>query len=90
MQLASSRRRIDRLDREIVRLLNERARESVLVGSLKRNLRLPVRCRERETAVFGNVEQTNAGPLADEELTRIFRQIIRCMRDLQKQLRAEL
>jgi chorismate mutase len=89
MQLANSRRRIDQLDRAIVRLLNERAREAALVGSLKRDLKLPVRCRERETAVFGNIVQSNLGPLTGEWLTRIYRQVIRSMRGLQNQFPTE-
>lgn len=61
MQLENARRRIDVLDRAIVRLLNERAKEAAPIGSLKRELHLPLRCRERENAVFQNVKKANKG-----------------------------
>jgi chorismate mutase len=89
MQLARSRRRIDQLDRAIVRLLNERAREAALAGSFKRDLKLPVYCREREATVFGNIKQANSGPLTEEALTRIYRQIVRSMRGVQNRFPTE-
>lgn len=84
MQMASSRRRIDQLDRAIVRLLNERAKEAALVGSLKRDLGLPVCCRERETAVLRNIEEANPGPLTNEGLLNIYRRVLASMRALQE------
>ncbi len=87
LQLAASRRRIDRLDREIVWLLNERAKAAVDVGIAKRDLALPVSCPEREAAVLRNIKQANLGPLADEQLARIYRQVTRSMHGLQMRLR---
>jgi chorismate mutase/prephenate dehydratase len=87
LQLTAARRRIDRLDHEIVWLLNERAKTVVDAGIAKRDLVLPVRCPGREAEVLRNIEQANLGPLTDEQLARIYRQVTRSMRGLQMRLR---
>ena len=87
LRLTAARRRIDRLDREIVWLLNERAKTAVDVGIAKRDLVLPVRCPEREDEVLSNIRQANLGPLPDEQLARIYRPVTRFMHGLQMRLR---
>lgn len=89
LTLARSRQRIDRLDREIVRLLNERAKAAQAAGTSKRKLGLPVRSAERERAVFRNIRSANVGPLPDRRLIEIYRQVIRLMQGLQKQTRVK-
>lgn len=84
IQLANARQRIDLLDRAIVRLLNERAKEAACVGSLKRELGLPLRCRDRENAVLQNVEDANGGPLTTEGFASIYRRVLTSMRVLQE------
>jgi chorismate mutase/prephenate dehydratase len=86
-QLAEARRRIDRLDHEIVWLLNERAKAAVDAGIAKRDLALPIFCPEREASVLSNIRQANLGPLADEQLARIYREVTRFMHGLQVRLR---
>jgi chorismate mutase/prephenate dehydratase len=87
MQLAAARRRIDRLDHEIVWLLNERAKATVDAGIAKRDLALPICCREREASVLSNIRKANRGPSTDKQLARIYRELTRFMHGLQMRLR---
>jgi chorismate mutase-like protein len=84
MTLEELRERIDVLDRQLVELLNERARAAQMVGHLKAATSLPVYEPNREKLVYANVRATNKGPLPDIELTHIYERIIDVMRALQR------
>jgi len=84
MDIAEWRRQIDELDRQIVRLISERARAAQAIGKLKNATDLPVYEPVRENVIFENVRKANAGPLPDIELTHIYERIIDVMRALQK------
>lgn len=84
MTLEELRQRIDVLDRQLVELLNERARAAQMVGHLKAATSLPVYEPNREKVVYANVRAANAGPLPDIELTHIYERIIDVMRALQR------
>ncbi len=72
MTLNDHRRRIDELDRELVRLLNRRAQMSIQLGQLKRDTGLPMRDEAREEAILRYVRRANPGPLDDQALGAIF------------------
>ena len=84
MTLEELRQRIDILDRQLVELLNERARAAQMVGHLKAATSLPVYEPNREKLVYANVRAANQGPLPDIELTHIYERIIDVMRALQR------
>ena len=84
MTLEELRQRIDILDRQLVELLNERARAAQRVGHLKAATSLPVYEPNREKVVYANVRAANTGPLPDIELTHIYERIIDVMRALQR------
>jgi len=84
MTLEELRKRIDELDRQLVELLNERARAAKMVGHLKVATSLPVYEPAREKVVYTNVRAANKGPLPDIELTHIYERIIDVMRALQR------
>jgi chorismate mutase len=84
MTLEELRERIDVLDRQLVELLNERARAAQMVGHLKAATSLPVYEPNREKLVYSNVREANKGPLPDMELTHIYERIIDVMRALQR------
>ena len=84
MTLEELRSRIDVLDRQLVELLNERARAAQMVGHLKAATSLPVYEPNREKVVYANVRAANQGPLPDLELTHIYERIIDVMRALQR------
>ncbi len=84
MTLEELRNRIDVLDRQLVELLNERARAALLIGHLKAATSLPVYEPAREKVIYSNVRANNKGPLPDIELTHIYERIIDVMRALQR------
>lgn len=84
MTLEELRSRIDVLDRQLVELLNERARAAQMVGHLKAATSLPVYEPNREKIVYANVRAANKGPLPDLELIHIYERIIDVMRALQR------
>ncbi|MCA1808554.1 MAG: chorismate mutase, partial [Lentisphaerae bacterium] len=70
------RRRIDRLDRELVELLNRRARVVLRIGEIKNTDSKDVYVPAREKEVLDNVLALNRGPLTDEALQAIYREIM--------------
>ncbi|MCC7157310.1 MAG: chorismate mutase [Bryobacterales bacterium] len=85
-QLACHRAEIDRLDLEILELLNARARVVEHIGAIKQEMTMPVYEPKREEAVFDNVIQRNRGPLPAESVRRLFERIIDEMRTLQREM----
>lgn len=84
MTLEELRSRIDELDRQLVELLNERARAAQMVGHLKAAISLPVYEPNREKIVYANVRGANKGPLPDKEFQHIYERILDVMRALQR------
>lgn len=77
------RRRIEDLDVELLRLLNERAAVSVQIGKLKVQNGLSIYDRCREETIYGYLAQHNQGPMKTSEINRIFCEIISVSRKLQ-------
>ncbi len=75
-ELQPLRERIDALDEQIVRLLNDRARVVVEVGRVKRQTNAPVYAPDREQAVLAKVRGMNAGPLPDRCLEAVYRELM--------------
>jgi chorismate mutase len=78
------RAEIDRIDDQIVRLLNERAEQVVYLAGIKAELGLPVYFPEREDEVLALVQASNRGPLSDEAIRRLFERIIDESRRLER------
>jgi chorismate mutase/prephenate dehydratase len=76
--LATARARIDAIDRQIQELIAERAEWARQVGRAKGPLKAAVDYYrpEREAQVLRRVVDRNRGPLADEVLVRLFREIM--------------
>ena len=90
MKVPRLRRRIDAIDREIVALLNRRAKLSLAVGRLKRARGLPLFHREREGEIARNVRRENRGPLTDGAIQHLFEELLRVTRvAVRRVLRAE-
>jgi len=84
MDISGWRKKIDELDKQIVRLISERAEAAQAIGELKREAQLPVYEPGREQAVFDHVRAINSGPLADGEMLHVYERIIDVMRTLQR------
>ena len=78
--LSEIRSHIDSIDDQLLQLLSERAQLAQLVGQSKRqqeNLTSAQLYRpERESQVLRRVIENNQGPLRDEEVARLFREIM--------------
>lgn len=75
-RLGAVRRRIDRIDERLLRLLNERARLALAIGRIKRRKKWPVYDARREAFVLGHVRQGNRGPLSGHAVAKIFKTIL--------------
>ncbi len=84
MTLKQLRKRIDSIDLRLLRLLNRRAVLSLEVGELKKKNGLPVFDGSREKLVLKRVIQKNKGLVSDAALRRIFSEVLRQSRRLQK------
>lgn len=78
VSLAELRTRIDSVDRQIQELIAERAGYARQVGIAKGPLKAAIDYYrpEREAQVLRAVVDRNAGPLSNEELLRVFREIM--------------
>jgi chorismate mutase/prephenate dehydratase len=72
------RKRIDDIDKRIQALINERARFAQKVGISKGELASAVDYYrpEREAVVLRTIKERNEGPMRDEEMLRLFREIM--------------
>ena len=70
------RRRIDTLDRRIVRLIDERTALALEIGELKRAAGAGVRDAQREEEVLERVAEANAGPFPRSALLSLYRRLI--------------
>ena len=86
MDITDWREKIDEIDRDLVRLLNERARCVMEIGRIKRDNKLPIQEPHREQQVLRNALVTSRGPLSSRAMERVFTQIIEEGRELQREL----
>lgn len=84
--LSAVRREIDAIDEEILELLNRRARVSRRVGRIKAGGSGQVFKPGREEKLLEKLARLNQGPLPDEHLRAIYREIISSSRSLQRTL----
>ena len=76
-ELEQLRGEIDALDERLVDLLNRRARLALDIAQVKQNNNEPQLYRpEREARVLDSVKAINKGPLPDEEITRLVREVM--------------
>lgn len=86
-RIASCRQQIDDTDRQIVALLNQRARIVAEVGRIKQEAHLPVTASAREQQVLDHIVQVGSpGPLPPDRLRRIYQTILREMRTWEEEL----
>ena len=86
MQIKSKRNEIDSLDKKIIKLLNKRACLSRKIGSIKKKLKKDIYAPDREKEIINNIKKINQGPLANESLGSIYREIMSSSFSLEKPL----
>ena len=86
-ELQALRAAIDAVDREIVELLNRRARLAQQVGELKHRADAPVYRPEREAQIMARLREVNPGPLSGDAIEAIWREVVSACRELERRLR---
>ncbi len=90
-QLKGLRQRIDHLDDRILKLINERAKCALQVAEVKQQSAGdtdPVYYRpEREAQVLRNIARQNPGPLSNEKVVEVYRQIMSACLALEEPLK---
>jgi len=77
---------IEDLDAALLKLLNQRASVSTEIGKLKVKSGLSIYDHRREASIFKYLAEQNQGPLNNQEINRIFSEIISVSRRLQSNI----
>ncbi len=80
------RQKIDSLDGQILRLLNQRAQIVLEIGKVKEQLRKEPFNLRREMEILRRLEEENPGPFPHKAVPVIFREIISACRSLEVEL----
>ena len=86
MNIPAHRKAIDKHDAQIIKLLNERTRHVLAIGEIKHKAGQEVYAPHRERAVLNRVCRLNPGPITDESLRAIYREIMSSALSLEKSL----
>ncbi len=86
MNIPEHRKAIDHLDAQIVRLLNERTKHVLAIGEIKLRAGEEIYAPHRELAVFERVCKLNRGPITDDSLRSVYREVMSSALSLEKRL----
>src|SRR5438046_7429483 len=86
MTIPEHRKSIDKLDGHIVKLLNERTRHVLAIGEIKLKAGEEIYAPHRESAVLQRICRRNQGPVTNESLRAIYREIMSSALSLEKSL----
>lgn len=86
MHIPEHRKAIDRLDTQIVRLLNERTQHVLAIGEIKRKAGQEFYAPHRERAVLNRVARRNAGPMTNAHVQAVYREIMSAALSLEKSM----
>ncbi len=86
MSLPEHRKAIDKLDAQIVRLLNDRTRHVLAIGEIKLKAGEEIYAPHRERAVLRRISRLNGGPMTDEQLGAVYREVMSSALALEKSL----
>lgn len=86
MTIPEHRQAIDRLDAQIVKLLNERTQHVLAIGAIKLKAGEEIYAPHRERAVLNRLCRLSQGPLTGESLRAIYREIMSASLALEKSL----
>ena len=86
MNIPEHRKAIDRLDAQLIRLLNDRTRHILAVGEIKKKAGEEIYAPHRERAVLNRICRLNQGPITNDSLKAIYREIMSSALSLEKSL----
>jgi chorismate mutase/prephenate dehydratase len=84
--LGELRQRIDALDTELLRLLNERASLAKEIGVIKNRASLPIYSPDREMKLLRSLVERSSGPLRPGSIRAIYREIMSASLALEKDI----
>jgi chorismate mutase/prephenate dehydratase len=87
MELKKLRKKIDQLDEKILYFLNQRAKEVIKISDIKTKTNLGIFSPEREVEILSRIKKLNKGPLSNEDVEIIFREILSVCRSLRTTLK---
>ena len=70
------RKKIDEIDRRLLKLLNERSHCAIEIGAIKKSRNLPAFSQKREEDILDRITKANRGPLENDSIQRLFETII--------------
>jgi chorismate mutase / prephenate dehydratase len=86
MNIPEHRKAIDNLDAHIVKLLNERTKHVLTIGEIKRKAGEEIYAPHRERAVLQRICRRNQGPMTNDSLRAVYREIMSSALSLEKSL----
>lgn len=86
MNIPEHRKAIDKLDAQLVKLLNERTKHVLAIGEIKLKAGEEIYAPHRERAVLHRLCKINEGPMTDESLRAVYREIMSSALSLEKSL----
>src|SRR2546422_10779943 len=86
MTIPEHRKAIDQLDAQIIKLLNERTKHVLEIGAIKIKAGEEIYAPHRERAVLHRLCRLNQGPITNESLRAIYREIMSSALSLEKSL----
>jgi len=86
MNIPEHRKAIDKLDAQIVRLLNERTVHVLEIGAMKLKAGEEIYAPHRERAVLQRICKLNHGPITNDSLRAIYREIMSSALSLEKSM----
>jgi chorismate mutase/prephenate dehydratase len=86
MNIPEHRKAIDQLDAQIVRLLNERTKHVLHIGEMKLKAGEEIYAPHRERAVLDRICRQNSGPITNDSLRAIYREVMSSALSLEKSM----
>jgi len=86
VNISDHRKAIDLLDAQIVKLLNERTRHVLAIGEIKLKAGEEIYAPHRERAVLQRICKLNEGPMTDDSLRAVYREVMSSALSLEKSL----
>ncbi len=86
MNISEHRKAIDHLDEQIVKLLNDRTRHVLEIGEIKLKAGEEIYAPHREQAIFQRIRKLNHGPIPNQSLLMVYREIMSSALALEKSM----
>jgi chorismate mutase / prephenate dehydratase len=86
VNIPEHRKAIDKLDAQIVRVLNERTKHVLAIGEIKLKAGEEIYAPHRERAVLQRLCRLNEGPMTGEQLRAVYREIMSLALALEKSM----